>query len=942
MADEEKTLQLKLLFDNKGALKAIEGMGKSFSNFEKKSGSVVKKEGGIINDLIDKLGELKKGRDAANDVKSISVFNKKIKETSDQVKKLTETQGENTSASAKFGAVIKSVLNPLAAIVLSFTAIKKAADFVKESYMEYAQSQKQLVLLSEAFSQNGIAAREATSAFEKFASAQQEVTKYSDDEIISAGRFMEAVSGLSEQGLEKATLAAMNFASATGTDLKGAMEGMTSASEGGSNIFTKYGVKLDDTMTRSQKLEAITKQLQDRFGEFAEKEGQTIIGQMAILENSYGDLKKQMGAVIALNVLTGGGQGKGILASLIEGVKLGVEALEVALVLGRNSIKNFVNSSSFLLTNFGVFIKSKFDIMAIDIKSLGKEMQKSITFDPKSLKIISLELALLTAQRRKATAEQTKAGIAIQAIRAEDSETLKKLGLDYKTGEQALIKYFDEREANLSALQAMEEKAAGKRIETNDSEAQKEKDFLKELEDAELKTVTKRIQYIDMLIAKHKDNAKIVTLLNKEKNKILEEQDAAYNDFVLEENENQVRKIKEQSEELLKQQKDLRDQGIISEQEYQTRAVQINETTAKKISQVTGKLTQEQQSMLDGITGAISKMASLIGGGFEQIVNDVMGLIKGIASGDPFAAITAGLAMAVNLIAAEIKKYNLARELEQSFSMKRMSDIELAGAEERIRILEGEHAKQNALLAKRQEEELKYFDNYSVLAIANKAVQDQLEAEKVAAMDATEKARYDIQKKYDDERAALVLRQEEEKKAQEATQKAQRNAAKEKQFNAQKRIQIAQARIDRESAKSQIHKEFWAPWDSDTRNSLLGQIDSMYGDIISAMESQAFIPEYAKGTDSLSSDQLARVHQGERIIPASMNLPGISNSQLMQSAVRGMNGGNRYTTNNNQSSTSQNFGFAGANFNLQGVQDPRSLLLALQREANSMGSSLLR
>ncbi len=48
------------------------------------------------------------------------------------------------------------------------------------------------------------------------------------------------------------------------------------------------------------------------------------------------------------------------------------------------------------------------------------------------------------------------------------------------------------------------------------------------------------------------------------------------------------------------------------------------------------------------------------------------------------------------------------------------------------------------------------------------------------------------------------------------------------------------------------------------------------------------IEGYAKGTDSLPQDTVARVHAGERIVPAEMNVAGVSNADLMSAALRGL------------------------------------------------------
>lgn len=61
---------------------------------------------------------------------------------------------------------------------------------------------------------------------------------------------------------------------------------------------------------------------------------------------------------------------------------------------------------------------------------------------------------------------------------------------------------------------------------------------------------------------------------------------------------------------------------------------------------------------------------------------------------------------------------------------------------------------------------------------------------------------------------------------------------------------------------------------------------------------------FAKGTSNVPSDMIAQVHEGERIIPANMNIPGMTNEQFLNSTLRGIGsaseGSVSNTTNNQQ------------------------------------------
>ena len=78
---------------------------------------------------------------------------------------------------------------------------------------------------------------------------------------------------------------------------------------------------------------------------------------------------------------------------------------------------------------------------------------------------------------------------------------------------------------------------------------------------------------------------------------------------------------------------------------------------------------------------------------------------------------------------------------------------------------------------------------------------------------------------------------------------------------------------------------------------------------VSAIKSQP-MPEFALGSDELPRDTVAKIHAGERIIPADMNIRGMSNEALMASAIRGLSipaqSGSVITNNNQAESVVQN------------------------------------
>lgn len=159
-------------------------------------------------------------------------------------------------------------------------------------------------------------------------------------------------------------------------------------------------------------------------------------------------------------------------------------------------------------------------------------------------------------------------------------------------------------------------------------------------------------------------------------------------------------------------------------------------------------------------------------------------------------------------------------------------------------------------------------------------------------------------------------------------------------WQTQKTLRTAQAIIDTASGITKAMAELPFPLNLVQAGIVGASGATQLGVINSAPE-----PQFRSGADYLPYDMRAKVHKGERIIPAEMNPPGVSNADLMSAAMGGLNtaqisGGGHYNTSNNYNN-SRTISLAGATFNLPGIQNPREFMRWMQLEANAMGSSLV-
>jgi hypothetical protein len=100
------------------------------------------------------------------------------------------------------------------------------------------------------------------------------------------------------------------------------------------------------------------------------------------------------------------------------------------------------------------------------------------------------------------------------------------------------------------------------------------------------------------------------------------------------------------------------------------------------------------------------------------------------------------------------------------------------------------------------------------------------------------------------------------------------------------------------------------------------------------------IPEFARGSEDITRDQVAKVHRGERIIPAAMNVPGVSNADFVNSALQGLtlSGGGSNIYNNQNMSTSNSTTLVIENINTE----TGGVLEKVLKEADNLGIKVIQ
>jgi len=207
-------------------------------------------------------------------------------------------------ASAAFSSVQKHVIG-LVGAYLSFQAVEKvfhAAVAEIEAAVEAASAQEQAdIRLSNAVSTLGGDTAGMTAHLKEQASALQRSTIYTDEQVQAAQALLVSLGRLSGQGLDRATKAAVALAQGLGVDLESAATLLSKAAQGNTQQLARYGIVLDESLSKSQKFEAVLSFVEKRFGSLAEAMGTSFQGRLIQAQHAFGELQETLGKLIIKN-----------------------------------------------------------------------------------------------------------------------------------------------------------------------------------------------------------------------------------------------------------------------------------------------------------------------------------------------------------------------------------------------------------------------------------------------------------------------------------------------------------------------------------------------------------------------------------------------------------------------------------------------------------------
>lgn len=211
------------------------------------------------------------------------------------VKIRADTKGFEEETKGKLGGVLGGAAK-VGAAALAGVGLAAVA-FGKESVQAFSEAEQAQVRLTDAYGKFPSLAGANIESFNKLAGALQLKTKF-DDESIKSGAAVLAQFGLNEKQLADLTPLVADFAAKTGTDFPTAAEQVGKAILGQGRALKNVGIDFKDTGSAAGNLEQIMGGLRNQVGGFAEKEGKTAAGSLAIMKNSFNEIQETVGAAL--------------------------------------------------------------------------------------------------------------------------------------------------------------------------------------------------------------------------------------------------------------------------------------------------------------------------------------------------------------------------------------------------------------------------------------------------------------------------------------------------------------------------------------------------------------------------------------------------------------------------------------------------------------------
>lgn len=278
-----------------------------------------------------------------------------------KVEKQAKETGKNVGSSLQGGLSSISgakLTAAFAGVFAVFKGLTGAVGLLSRSIAEASNEVDAVNRLNTSLALTGKFSQQTSLSLQQFASDLQNVTRFGNDATLEVAALIQSLGNLDQQGLQRATKAALDLSSALGIDLNAAATLVGKAAAGEVSSFSRYGLIIKKGADNAETLTNALTALEQKFGGSAEASVRTYSGAVQQLSNTFGDTLEEVGKIVT--------QSPALIALFSEVSKVLVKTGE--------AIKNAVGSKDV----FKPFILSMIEFSAAVTAVLGPAIEASV------------------------------------------------------------------------------------------------------------------------------------------------------------------------------------------------------------------------------------------------------------------------------------------------------------------------------------------------------------------------------------------------------------------------------------------------------------------------------------------------------------------------------------------------------------------------------------
>ena len=297
MADSDGKVRIIIDTNAEAAAKQLNDVGTAF----KKNADTINNASTVYNgyekavrDNIQVLRELAIGGNQNTEgFKQLAAQTKDYKKVLDEANQAVDKATGGISQQISPVNALASKLKTLVGAYLGLRGIGAIINYSKEAVSAFREQERAILSLNNTLANAGVYSYDYSQSIQNLASEIQSYSNYGDEAIIKAQALGQSFIGQTKI-TNDLTKAVVDFAAATGMDLEQAFTLVGKSIGSNTNALGRYCVVLKKGMSDSQKMEAITRQLADRYTGSAKAMSDTSIQ----LKNAIGDLSESIGNIL--------------------------------------------------------------------------------------------------------------------------------------------------------------------------------------------------------------------------------------------------------------------------------------------------------------------------------------------------------------------------------------------------------------------------------------------------------------------------------------------------------------------------------------------------------------------------------------------------------------------------------------------------------------------